>query len=76
MKLIYKMYLLFLDDIHAVNNGSPLPRYDAFLLYDNADMQSANAVVEQLEINYKLKVIHFFNIVNCKKNMFLKIELL
>lgn len=46
----------FLDDINALNSGLPLPRYDAFLLYDNADIQSASAVVEKLEIDYKLKV--------------------
>lgn len=49
----------FSDDITASNNGLSLPRYDAFLLYDNADIQSASAVVEKLEIDYKLKVIFF-----------------
>jgi len=48
---------LFLDDINAFNNGLPLSRYDAFLLYDKADIQSATAVVEKLETDYKLKVI-------------------
>lgn len=57
-KILYcKSFKQFLDDINASNNGLPLTRYDAFLLYDKADIQSAAAIVDKLEIDYKLKVI-------------------
>jgi len=52
----FDVNIITLDDITASNNGLPLPRYDAFLLYDNADIQSASAVVDKLEIDYKLKL--------------------
>jgi len=42
----------------AFNNGLPLPRYDAFLLYDEAaDMQPAIDVKKKLETEFNLKVI-------------------
>ncbi|XP_060874155.1 myeloid differentiation primary response protein MyD88-like [Metopolophium dirhodum] len=52
----FDINFITLDDINSSNNGLPLTRYDAFLLYDNADMQSAAAVVEKLETDYKLKL--------------------
>ncbi|XP_060848634.1 myeloid differentiation primary response protein MyD88 isoform X1 [Rhopalosiphum padi] len=52
----FDINIITLDDINASNNGLPLSRYDAFLLYDKADIQSATAVVEKLETDYKLKL--------------------
>lgn len=53
------MISLFLDDMYAFNNGLPLPRYDAFLMFDNADIESAKTIVNKLENDYKLKVIPY-----------------
>ncbi|KAE9529721.1 hypothetical protein AGLY_011817 [Aphis glycines] len=52
----FDINIITLDDINTSNNGLPLSRYDAFLLYDKADIQSATAVVEKLETDYKLKL--------------------
>ncbi|VVC39715.1 Toll/interleukin-1 receptor homology (TIR) domain [Cinara cedri] len=48
--------IITLDDDLAFNNGLPLPRYDAFLLYDDADIQLAATVVDKLETEYALKL--------------------
>ncbi|XP_025199948.1 myeloid differentiation primary response protein MyD88 [Melanaphis sacchari] len=52
----FDINVITLDDINASNYGLPFSRYDAFLLYDKADIQSAAAVVEKLETDYKLKL--------------------
>ncbi|XP_001948320.2 myeloid differentiation primary response protein MyD88 isoform X1 [Acyrthosiphon pisum] len=52
----FDINIITLDDINSSSNGLPLTRYDAFLLYDKADIQSAAAVVEKLETDYKLKL--------------------
>lgn len=56
--MLYNRYLYnFIDDDFAFNHGLPLPKYDAFLLYDDGDIHLAATVVDKLEIEYKLKVI-------------------
>jgi len=47
------------DDLRAFESGCPLPRYNAFLLFHDADIQSANIVVNKLEIDYNFKVIFY-----------------
>lgn len=52
----YEWFGLFSDDLKASESGCPLPRYNAFLLFHDADIQSAYTVVQKLETDYKLKV--------------------
>ncbi|XP_050420863.1 myeloid differentiation primary response protein MyD88 [Adelges cooleyi] len=48
--------IITLDDLHTSNNNLPFTRYDAFLLFDDADIESATKVVQQLENNYNLRL--------------------
>ncbi|XP_050543814.1 myeloid differentiation primary response protein MyD88 isoform X2 [Daktulosphaira vitifoliae] len=48
--------IITLDDINRSTNGLPLTRYDAFLLYDDADIKSASEIVQRLEEIYNLKL--------------------
>lgn len=53
------MISLLSDDFYASNNGLPLPRYDAFLLFDDADIEFAKTIVNKLENDFKFKVIFY-----------------
>lgn len=45
------------DDIASAKRGLPPQRYDAYLLFDNDDINFATQIQDVLESNYGLKVI-------------------
>lgn len=49
--------LLTHDDIAQAKQGLPPQRYDAYLLFDNDDINFATQILEKLETEYGLKVI-------------------
>lgn len=48
--------LIILEDIDALRNQLPLPRYNAYILYDGADIKHVISMVEKLENEYQIKV--------------------
>lgn len=51
------------DDFEASKSGLPPPRYDAFLLFDDADIEIARSVVDRLE-KENLKVLFYLKIIH------------
>lgn len=48
--------ILTVDDVANVRNGLPLQTYDAFVLFDDADIEDATKLIGTLENDYKLKL--------------------
>lgn len=52
------MSVYFSGDIHRLQQGLETQYYDAFLLYAEEDIDFVNEMVEKLETEFKLKVLH------------------
>lgn len=62
MWLYDRNYLFLLGDIHRLREGLETQYYDAFLLYADEDISFANEMIEKLEKEYQLKVLHIYMI--------------
>lgn len=49
--------LIIIEDVDALKDQLPLPRYDAYILYDDADYEHAIFMADKLENEYPIKVM-------------------
>lgn len=48
--------MLTVDDVANLDKGLPLQTYDAFVLFDDADIDKATELIDTLEKQHKLKL--------------------
>ncbi|XP_025412948.1 myeloid differentiation primary response protein MyD88-A [Sipha flava] len=50
--------IITIEDVDALKNQLPLPRYDAYILYDDADLKHAIFMAQKLENEYSIKLCY------------------
>lgn len=66
---------LTIDDIELAERNLPLQQYDAFILFEDADIEFATEMIDKLErFDFKVKLSHVISVEKLKKTFILVVH--